>query len=88
MKKIIISGCCNCPYLTVWNDGTSKGKESIVQGSCNHPSFNKELLTPYFSSTIFFKYQTENTAGERVDFSDVYCLKPNGMPEWCPLPNN
>jgi PHP family Zn ribbon phosphoesterase len=85
-RKIIISGCSNCPYLTVWNNGEEKGIESIVYGSCEHPSFDKELLKPRFKSTIFFKYEIEDTERNRIDMSNVAETIPDGMPTWCPLP--
>ena len=85
-RKIIVSGCSNCPYLTAWNNGEGNGIESIVSGSCGHPSFNNQLLNPHFPSTVFFQYKMEDTDGNRVDFSDVHELKPNGLPKWCPLP--
>ena len=87
-KKIIVSGCANCPYLTVWNNGEGKGINGIVHGSCNHPSWNRELLSPVFDSEVFFQYEAENVDGERVDFSDVSRLKPDQTPQWCPLPDN
>lgn len=42
-KKLIVSGCANCPYLVVWNDGKENGWKSISSEECRHPSFNKLL---------------------------------------------
>ena len=86
MRKIIVSGCASCPYFTAWNNGEGNGVDSIVAGSCSHPQFNRELLKPQFGSTVFFKYEVENTQGERVNFSNVHAVKPNATPAWCPLP--
>ena len=87
-KKIIVSGCSNCPYLTVWNDGEGNGVDSVTSGSCGHQSFNKELLTPKISATLLFQYDHEYITGERAEDSKVYAVKPGTTPDWCPLPND
>jgi hypothetical protein len=86
-KKIIVSGCANCPYLTVWNDGKGNSYDSICSGSCNHPSFNKELLTPHMCPTVFFQYSIE-TVGSDERQGEVVETKPGVTPTWCPLPDN
>ncbi len=40
MKQILVSGCANCPYLTIYSDGADEGIDSIIHGECKHPSFN------------------------------------------------
>ena len=87
-KKIIVSGCSNCPYLQVGRNGENDGLKSIVVGTCKHPSFNRELISPYFHSSIFFQYQSVDTDGNRVDYSDVHSLRASGTPNWCPLPSD
>jgi hypothetical protein len=87
-RKIIVSGCANCPYLTVWNDGEGNGINSISSGDCRHPSFNKECSPPRFPPTVFFQYTEENVDGERLNYSNVFGTKPAGIPDWCPLPND
>ena len=86
-KKIIVSGCANCPYLTVWNDGQGNGYDSICTGTCKHPSFNKELLTPQMRSTVFFQYSMEVVNSDERH-GEVVSTKPGNTPDWCPLPNN
>ena len=34
MKKILVSGCANCPYFIAWNDGEGNGFASISSGEC------------------------------------------------------
>lgn len=80
MKKILVSGCINCPYLTVYNNGQENGIDSISSGEYKHPSFHKELLNPIINSTVFIEY----TVGEPA-------LAISGKiktPDWCPLPND
>lgn len=86
MKKIIVSGCSNCPFLIVWNDGEGNGMDSICSGSCTHPSLNKELPQPRFPSTVFLRYEVESVDDERLDASKVFDVRPSGTPDWCPLP--
>ena len=69
-KIITVSGCSNCPYLKVWNDGEKK-----VSGSCSHYSWNKELGEPYMDIK---ELQREYKGGVMVN-------NPVGIPEWCPL---
>ena len=71
-RKIIVNGCSNCPYLTIWNDGSGKGFDSISTGSCDHPSFNKELDKPHFSKDVII--------GEAS-------VKATNFADFCPLPN-
>ena len=77
MKKIIVSGCCNCPYLTLWNNGEGNGIDSITTGDCSHPSFNKQLFPPKFNCTVVLYYDTEGKAKN---------TNADKTPEWCPLP--
>lgn len=76
MRQIIISGCGNCPYLTIWSGGEGEGE--ICTGTCSHPSFNKQLGQPRFASSTFYR---ERNIGE-----DFKSLIPDEAPKWCPLP--
>jgi len=82
MKKILVSGCCNCPYLILWNDGEGNGMDSIKSGECRHPSFNSQLPNPQFLSPVIFKYDSE------IFPLQVESVKANATPTWCPLPEN
>ena len=79
-KKIIVSGCVNCPYLQIWNDGQGNGIDSIKSGQCKHPSFNKELPGVYMNSTVFISYDLEGKADGKANSPDTTT--------WCPLPND
>lgn len=75
-KKIIVSGCANCPYLIIWNDGLGNGLDSITTGECRHPSFNKELPGTRMSP-IFIGYDADGKAdGTAIAYAS---------PDWCPL---
>lgn len=78
MKYIKVSGCGNCPYLTVWNDGNGNGVDSICAGTCGHPSFNNQLGHARMDSNVFFNNRKEE---------DFKSLIADGAPEWCPLPD-
>lgn len=72
MKKLLISGCANCPYLNVWNDGLGNGVESITSGTCNHPSWHKELPKPKIEAAVLLEQKEYKI----------------GCPHWCPLPQH
>ena len=78
MKKILVSGCANCPYLRVFNDGSDDGFNSIVRGECTHPSFkiHRDLPVAMMSAGEFLIYKNE----------DATTVNPQGHPCWCPLP--
>ncbi len=79
-KKIIVSGCSNCPYLIVWNDGEGNGQESITKGECRHPSYHNELPNPLFDAPVFLHYA--------ISGHKVTGVKATGRPESCPLPDD
>lgn len=79
-KKIIVSGCANCPYLIVWNDGKENGIDSVSSGECKHPSFNKLLPGVHMNPSVFISYDTEGKADGTA--------KARSTPTWCPLPND
>lgn len=83
MKKILVSGCANCPYLIVWQDGEDKGFESIKHGECRHPSFriHKDLPAAIMSRAAFLEFDYTK------DNEPVSNVKACGTPRWCPLPN-
>lgn len=81
MKKILVSGCANCPYLIVWNDGENNGFESIVRGECRHPSFQiKRDLPPATMDPVVFLDHLYPKGEERI------FLNAGRTPGWCPLP--
>lgn len=73
MKKILVSGCINCPYFKVWNDGEGK----ISHGECEHPSFYVKVHIPTIGIPRRIFYCVNETGR----------LEPGGIPNWCPLPN-
>ena len=73
-KQIIVSGCINCPYTIIWNSGDGKGIDSIVHGSCKHPSFNQSNL----KEIIIDKEYLLETVGDRL-------IPKISFPDWCPL---
>ena len=83
MKKILVSGCANCPYFIVWNDGEGKGFESIKHGECRHPSFkiHRDLPAAIMSRADFLEFDYK-----QADMP-VSNVKAHGIPRWCPLPN-
>ncbi|MCX4301698.1 MAG: hypothetical protein OSJ35_05650 [Alistipes sp.] len=83
MRKILVSGCANCPYLTVWNDGNEEKEphDRICSGDCRHPSFHKELGFPHFNREVFLPDTEIPTSDTKVRLVD-----PAGTPDWCPLP--
>ena len=83
MKKILVSGCANCPYLIVWKDGEGKGFESIRRGECRHPSFqfHRELPAAMMSRSEFLEFD------HTKDNEPVSSVKAYGAPYWCPLPD-
>jgi len=85
MKKILVSGCINCPFLQVWNDGQGNGIDSITSGQCNHPSFHKELLKPKMSPNVFISYIPNSDSDIKNEWVDQGKIK---TPDWCPLPND
>ena len=82
MKKILVSGCANCPYLRVFDDGAGNGYDSIVHGECTHPSFKirTELPGAMVTPTEFLAY------GSGAECNKITNVKPQGTPPWCPLP--
>ena len=80
-KKIIVSGCSNCPYLIVWNDGNGNGIDSITRGTCNHPSYHKELPKPEFFASVFLHYEVDGS-------EKVSGLKARDTYSGCPLPDD
>ena len=83
MKKILVSGCANCPYLIVRQDGEDKGIESINFGECRHPSFriHKDLPAAIMGRAAFLEFDYTK------DNKPVSNVKADGTPHWCPLPN-
>ena len=79
-KKIIVSGCANCPYLIVWNDGKANCIDSVSSGECKHPSFNKLLPGVHMHPSVFISYDTEGKADGTAN--------ARSTPTWCPLPND
>lgn len=73
MKKILVSGCANCPYLKVYNNGDGK----ISSGECTHPSFYVKADLPIVGMM----------PREFLGFNENGSLVPNNMPIWCPLPD-
>lgn len=73
MKKILVSGCANCPYLTVWNDGDGEKEplDRICSGDCRHPSFHKELGFPHFNREVFCRTRNFRRATQRCDRSTL-----------------
>ena len=84
MKKILVSGCANCPYLIIWNNGDESKDpiDRICYGECTHSSFNKELNRPIISREVFLP-NVKPFAGPT---SELRRMSPSGIPEWCPLP--
>lgn len=76
MKKILVSGCVNCPYLTIWYDG-GEDINYISRGICNHPSFPKSLQPPTIGCNVLLSYNP-NTG-------EIDGIHPNRTPDWCPL---
>lgn len=79
MKKILVSGCANCPYLKVWRNENGE----LSSGECNHPSYyvNTELPTVRMG-VEFFVVQCISPDGRNVSTAN-----PQKHPHWCPLPN-
>ena len=73
MKKILVSGCANCPYFKVWKDETGK----VSSGECEHPSFYVKADMPTTGMPLRVFYCINETGR----------LSPDGSPYWCPLPN-
>lgn len=71
MRKILVSGCANCPYLTVWDDGNEEKEphDRICSGDCRHPSFHKELGFPHFNREVFCRTRKFRPATQRCDWS-------------------
>lgn len=82
MKAITVSGCSNCPYLTIYTNGSDRRVDSIINGKCTHPSFSAELPAPMVNSTVFLN----NTTFLNSDESVANYLITDGSPLWCPLP--
>lgn len=82
MKKILVSGCANCPYFIAWNDGEGNGFASISSGECCHPSFQirKDLPATIMSRSVFLEEDLTK------DDNPIIGVKANGIPCWCPLP--
>lgn len=79
MKKILVSGCANCPYLNIWNNGEGNGVDSITGGDCSHPSFSNQLMRPRMTGNVFLHFDPRD---------DKVCgTKVGGTPDWCPLPH-
>jgi len=87
MKKIIVAGCANCPYLQLWNDGTGKGIESLSTAQCKHPVWNRELLHPSFDSDWILIREVKLVDGKAVN-GDIQDINATYTPKWCPLPEN
>lgn len=83
MKKILVSGCANCPYFIVWDNGEGKGFESIKHGECRHPSFriHRDLPAAIMGKAAFLEFDVSK------DDEPVSNVKASGTPPWCPLPN-
>lgn len=83
MKKILVSGCANCPYLIVWQDGENNGFDSISSGECRHPSFQirRDLPATRMSRSVFL--EDDHTQDDKP----IISTKAYGTPRWCPLPN-
>lgn len=83
MKKILVSGCANCPYLRVFDDGEDNGIKSISHGECHHPSFkiHKALPAAMMIRSVFLEFD------HTKDDDPVSNVKAYGVPHWCPLPN-
>lgn len=79
-KKIIVSGCVNCPYLIVWNDGMDNGIDSVTSGECRYLSFNKLLPGVRMNPSVFISYDAEGKADGTAN--------ARSTPTWCPLPND
>lgn len=73
MKKILVSGCANCPYLKIWKDENG----NVSSGECEHPSLwvKADLPPAGVPKRVFYII---NETGR---------LEPSGYPSWCPLPN-
>lgn len=78
-KKIIVTGCFNCPFLTVWYNDNSQGLDGISSGSCKHPSISKQLEEIIIDADTFLYYdqQMAGARGARADFHPA-----------CPLAND
>ena len=74
MKKIRVTGCCNCPYAYKYSIGEESISEDIY---CGHPSFHAFDGKQYKSPPI-----TQYSGG----IHDVEKLNPAPLyPDWCPL---
>lgn len=73
MKKILVSGCVNCPYFKIWKDEGG----TISSGECKHPSFYVQAGLPGTGIPKRLFYCINETGR----------LEPGGSPSWCPLPN-
>ena len=83
MKKILVSGCANCPYLRVYDNGSNQGFNSISHGECAHPSFViKRDLPSAMVLTVEFL-----ASGSGSDYNNITNVNPQGHPDWCPLPD-
>lgn len=82
MKKILVSGCANCPYLTLWNDGKGNGAESLVHGTCKYSGWSKELPNPSFevNGRLILAVVKDNEIFSEIDATYT--------PKWCPLSEN
>lgn len=74
MKKILVSGCANCPYFEIWKDE----EDNISSGECKHPSFYVKADLPITGIPKRLFYCINETGR----------LEPGNFPIWCPLPND
>ena len=79
MKKILVSGCANCPFVKIRLDKNGRN----LSCECTHPSF--AAVARFYTLTMgadFIVIRGINNAG-----ADVSTMRPNYYPDWCPLPN-
>lgn len=85
MRKIAVSGCANCPYLTV-HYNNSRLDNQIVFGSCKHPSFNNHLPEMRIGPTKFIEYEATTIDDDYSGEEPTGYGSPDTTPKWCPLP--
>lgn len=86
MKKIKISGCANCPYLSIYFYNSENGEPHVSYGTCNHPSFNKSLPGMPLGAANFVAFGCQTIDEDYSGTEPTAYGVPDDTPKWCPLP--